>query len=149
MFPCMFYFVMFCMFGVYIVCIYMYISMYMYISICVYICMFYVYVYLYVCIHVCLSMYIYASLYVCVGTHFCLYKSYLVNCLSCRYLGCYLLVWHCYLGSILAFSFEIVKLNTTTCAKSSTQVIKINLGNMNSLFPTLIVNNSCCMHLFI
>ena len=103
----MFYFVMFCMFGVYIVCIYMYISMYMYISICVDICMFYVYVYLYVCIHVCLSVYIYASLYVCVGTHFCLNKSYLVNCLSCRYLGCYLLVWHCYLGSILAFSFEV------------------------------------------
>ena len=107
MFPCMFYFVMFCMFGVYTVCIYMYISMYMYICICVYIFMFYVYVCLYVCIHVCLSVYIYASLYVCVGTHFCLYKSYLVNCLSCRYLGCYLLVWHCYLGSILAFSFEV------------------------------------------
>ena len=80
------------------------------------------------CIYVCLSVYIYASIYACVGAHFCLYKSYLVNCLSCRYLGCYLSVWQCYLGSILAFSFEIVKLNTTTCKKSSTQVIKINLG---------------------
>ena len=37
-------------------------------------------------------MFICASLYVCVGTHFCLYKSYLLNCMSCRYLGCYLLV---------------------------------------------------------
>ena len=35
--------------------------------------------------YVCSSVYIYASLYVCVGTHFCLYKSYLFNCLSCRY----------------------------------------------------------------
>ena len=35
-------------------------------------------------------MYIYAFVYVCVSTHFCLYKSYLFNCLSCRYLGCYL-----------------------------------------------------------
>ena len=87
---------------------------------------------MYICmrvyIYVCSSVYIYASVYVYVGTHFCLYKSYLFNCLSCRYLGCYLSVWHCYLGSILAFSFEIVKLNTTTCTRSSTQVIQINLG---------------------
>ena len=68
--------------------------------------------------------------------------------MSCRYLGCYLSVWHCYLGSILAFSFEIIKLNTTTFTKSSTQLIKINLNNRNSLFPTLIVNNSGCMYLF-
>ena len=118
--------------------------LYVYICICLCICIF-VCVYIYVCftcmyicmciyIHVCSSVYIYASLYVCVGTHFCLYKSYLVNCLSCRYLGCYLSVWHCYLGSILAFSFEIVKLNTTTCTRSSTQVIQINLGNMKSEF---------------
>ena len=111
--------------------------------------MFYVYVYLYVCIYVCLSVYKDASLYVCVGTHFCLHKIYLVNCLSCRYLGCYLSVWHCYLGCILAFSFKIVKLNTTTCTKSSTQVIEMNLSNMNSLFLTLIVNNAGCMYLFI
>ena len=116
---------------------------------CVYICMFYIYVYLYLCIYVCSSVYISASLYVCVHTYFCLHKSCLVNCLSCRYLGCYLSFCQCYLGSTLAFSFEIVKLNTTTCTKSSTQVIKINLGNMNSLFPTLIVNNSGCMYLFI
>ena len=31
--------------------------------------------------------------------------------------------------------------NTTTGTKSSTQVIKINQGNVNSLFPTLIMNN--------
>ena len=143
MFPCMFSFVMFCMFCLYIVCIYIYIFMYMYI------CMFYVYVYLYVCIYVCLSVYKDASLYVCVGTHFYLHKIYLVNCLSCRYLGCYLSVWHCYLGCILAFSFKIVKLNTTTCTKCSTQVIEMNLSNMNSLFLTLIVNNTGCMYLFI
>ena len=95
---------------------------------CVYICMFYIYVYLYLCIYVCSSVYISASLYVCVHAYFCLHESYLVNCLSCRYLGCYLSVCQCYLGSILAFSFEIVKLNTTTCTKSSTQVTKINLG---------------------
>ena len=78
-----------------------------------YICMC---VYIYVCSSVCL----YACLYVGVGTHFCLYKSYLLNCLSCRYLGCYLSVRHCYLGSILSFSFEFLNLNTTTCTKSST-----------------------------
>ena len=98
----------------------------------------YIFTYMYICmrvyIYVCSSVYIYASVYVYVGTHFCLYKCYLFNCLSCRYLGCYLSVWHCYLGSILAFSFEIVKLNTTTCTRSSTQVIQINLGNMKSEF---------------
>ena len=123
---------MFCM---YIVCIYMYIFMYMHICMCVYICMF-------ICVHICFSL--------CMCWYkFCLYKSYLFNFFSCRYLGCYLSVWHCYLGSILAFSFEIVKLNTTTCTRSSTQVIQINLGNMKSLFPTLIVHNSGCMYLFI
>ena len=34
-------------------------------------------------------------------------------------------------------------------AQTSTQVIKINLGNMNSLFPILMVNNSGCRYLFI
>ena len=108
MFPCMLCFVMFCMFCVYIVCIYMYIYLYVYLYVCIYIYMFHVYVYLYVCIYICI--FICASLCVCFGTNFCLYKSYIFNCLSCRYLGCYLLVWHCYLGSILALSFEIVKL---------------------------------------
>ena len=140
--------------------------MYMYICMCVcvslslslyiYIYIYYIYIYIYPCMHVlricifiCSSMYIYVYRYVCVGTHFCLYKSYLFNCLSCRYICGYLPVWNCYLGSILAFLFEIVNLNTTTCTKCSTQVIKINLGNMNSLCPTLVVNNSDCMYLFI
>ena len=119
--------------------VYLYVCIYMYVSrICIFVC-----VYIYICI------FIFASLYVCVDTHFCLCKSYLFNCLSCRYLGCYLSVWHCYLGCILAFSFKIVKLNTTTCTKSSTQVIEMNLSNMNSLFLTLIVNNAGCMYLFI
>ena len=138
MFPCMFCFVMFCMFCI----LYAYLCIYLCICIfaCVCIYMFYVYVYLYVCIYVCSSVHIYASL-VSVGTHFCLYRSYVFNCLCCWYLGYCLSVWHCYLGSILIFSFKILNLNTTTCTKSSTQVRKINRGNMNSLFPTLIVNN--------
>ena len=118
----------------------------LYVYICTHLC---VCIFVYVYIHVCSSVYIYASLYVCVGTYFCLYKGYLFSCLSCGYLGCYLSVWHCYLGNILAFSFQIVNLNTTTCTKSSTQVIKMNLGNMNSWFPNLIVSNSGCMYLFI
>ena len=104
-------------------------------------CMFCMYI-SYMSIHMCFS------LCMCC-THFCLYKSYLVICLSSRYLGCYFSVWHCYLGSILAFSFKIVKLDTTNGTTSSTQVIKTNIGNMNSLFPTLIINNCDCMYLFI
>ena len=140
-------FVMFCMFCMYIVCIYICI----YLSICIFVCV-YIYAcfaYMYICKCVYICIFTCASPYVSVGTHFCLYKSYLFNCLTCRYLGCYLSVWHCHLGSILAFSFEIVKLNITTCTNSFTQVIKINLGNMNSLFPTLIVYGSGCMYLFI
>ena len=85
---CIFIFMYICM------CVYIYVS-----RICIFVC-----VYIYICIFIC------ASLCVCFGTNFCLYKSYIFNCLSCRYLGCYLLVWHYYLGSILALSFEIVKL---------------------------------------
>ena len=129
------------------VCI-LYVYICIYLSICIFLCVYiyeyFIYMYICMCVYVC--VFICASLYVCVGTHFCLYESYLFNCLSCRYLGCYLSVWHCYLGSILAFSFEIVKFNTTT--KSSTQAMKINLGNMNSFFSTLIINNSGCMYLF-
>ena len=80
--------------------------MYMDICTCVYICMC-------VCAHICLC------LCMCWYTFFYLYKSYLFNCLSCRYLGCYLLVWHCYLGSILAFSFEFQNLNTKIRTKTS------------------------------
>ena len=117
-----------------------------------FVCILYVYIciYLYICIFVCvyIYMFIYASLYVCVGTHFCLYKSYLFVCLVDIQVAT---SWfHCYSGGILAFSFKIAKLNTTTCTKSSTQVIKINLGNMNSLlFSTLIVSNFGCMYSFI
>ena len=82
---------MFCM---YIVCIYMY-----------------VFVYLYVCIYmyVHLRTYILVSMYVLEHT----FISIKVICLSCRCLDCYLLVWYCYLGSILAFSLEFQNLNTT------------------------------------
>ena len=34
-------------------------------------------------------------------------KSQWNKCLYFSYLGCYLSVWHCYLGSILAFNIEI------------------------------------------
>ena len=71
----------------------------------------------YICIFVlCIYEYLYVSMLV--FTHLCLYlcicvctcfnvcMKLFVNCLFCRYLGCYLWwVWHCYLGSILAFSF--------------------------------------------
>ena len=105
-----------------------------------FVCILYAYIciYLCICIFVCVyfyvssSVYIYASLYICVGTHLCVYKSYLFNCLSCRYLGCCLSGWHCYLGSIPAFSFEFLNLNTTTSTKSSTKIKKINIGNMDS-----------------
>ena len=81
-----------------------------------YICI-YVYVYLYVCIcmYVHLCTYILVSMYVLVHTFICIK----VICLSCRYLGCWLLVWHCYLARILAISFEFQKLNTTICTKTS------------------------------
>ena len=87
--------------------VYTCIFIFMYICMCVHICMFHVYVYLCVCI---ICKFICASLYVYVGTNFCLHKSYLFNCLSCRYLSFYLSVWHCYLDNILALSLEIVKL---------------------------------------
>ena len=126
---------------VYCMHVYVYIYVYVFLYVCIY--MYVLGICIFVCVYICVCsyVYIYASLCVCVGTHFCLHKSYLFNCFSCRYHGCYVLVWHCYLGSILAFSFEILNLNTTACTKSSTQVIKIKLGNMNSLLLTLIVNN--------
>ena len=113
MFPCTFCFVMFCMDVLYIYCMHIYMYAFVYMYTCIYI---YIYIYIYVCS----SVYVYACLYVGAGTDFCLYKSYLLNCLFCRYLGCYLSVCHCYLGSILSFSFEFLNLNTTTCTKSST-----------------------------
>ena len=133
-----------CMPCMYVVCIYMYIFIYRYI--CMYIYIYIIYIYIFICV----------SLYVCVGTHFCFYKSfikviYLIVCLvdiwvTTSQFG----IAICSIpGSILAFSFEIANLNTATGTKSSTQVIKINLGNTNSLFPTLIFNNSGCMYVFI
>ena len=53
--------------------------------------------YMYICMSVCVMILV--SMYVCVGTLFYLCKGYLFKCLSCTYLGCYLVVWHCYLGS--------------------------------------------------
>ena len=53
--------------------------------------------------------------------------------------GCYLLVWHCFLGSILAFSFKFQNLNITFSTKTSNKSTYI--GYINSLFSTLITNN--------
>ena len=82
----------------------------MYLCLCIFVC-----VYIYVCASVC----IYACVYVCVGTPFYLYKSYLFKRLSSSYLGYYLMVWHWYLVSILAFSFQFQNLNATICTKTS------------------------------
>ena len=94
--------VLFChvMYGCFVCILYAYICMYL--CICIFVC-----VYIYACASV---QYIFVSMYVLVHTVICIK----VNCLSCRYLGCYLLVWHCYLSSILAFSFEFQNLNTTS-----------------------------------
>ena len=94
------------MFFMYIVCIYMYVFMYMSICVCIYIGMC-----ICACICLCLCMCWYTFLSV----------SYLFKCLPCRYLGCYLLVWHCYLGSILASSSKFQNLNTTISTKTSNE----------------------------
>ena len=86
----------------------------MYLCICIFVCE-YIYVNASVCVCACV--------YVCVGKLFYLYKSCLIKCLFCRYLGGYLVVWHCYLGSILAFSLEFQSSNTTICTKSSNKSI--------------------------
>ena len=152
-------------------CICMYVSMYvlfchvlyvwcvycMYIYICIYLCTcIFVYVYIYVgfrqmYICMCVYMYVYLctymplSMYVLVHTFVCIKVIQLTACLvdiqvATSWFGIAILV---------VTQHSLSKLNTTNCTKLSTQVIKINLGNMNSLFPTLIVNNSCCMHLLI
>ena len=103
------------MFCIYFVCIYMYVFMYMYICICVYICMC-------ICTHICLCL----CSYMLVQTFICIKVIYLS--LTCRYLRCYLLVLHCYLGSILVFSFDFQNLNAIICTKTSnksTYVTKI------------------------
>ena len=148
-------YVMFChlLYVLQVYCMYIYIYIYIYVYIYLYVYL-YVYIYIYVYftqMYICMRVYIYVyssvllSMYVLVHIFACIK----VICLSSRYLGCYLSVWHCYMSSKLAFSFEIVQLNTTTGTKSSTRVIKINQGNMNSLFPTIIINNSGCLYLFI
>ena len=103
--------VLFChvMYGRFVCILYAYICMYLCICIfCIFVC---------VCIYVCASVhiYIFVSMYVLVHTVICIK----VICLPCRYLGGYLLVWHCHLGSILALSFEFQNLNTTISTKTS------------------------------
>ena len=101
-------YVVFChaMYGCFVCILYAYMCMNL--CICIFVCVY---------IYVCASVHICGCVCVCVGTHFCLYKRYLFNSLSCRYLGCYLLVWHCYLGIILAFSFEFQSLKKTLLYK--------------------------------
>ena len=129
----------------------------LYVYICIYLCTcIFVYVYIYVgfrqmYICMCVYMYVYLctymplSMYVLVHTFVCIKVIQLTACLvdiqvATSWFGIAILV---------VTQHSLSKLNTTNCTKLSTQVIKINLGNMNSLFPTLIVNNSCCMHLLI
>ena len=91
--------------------IYIYIHTCIYLSICIFVCA-YIHVY-FTCLYlyVCIYMYIHRcfSLFMCWYTFFVLYKSYLFNCLSCGYLGCYLSVWHCCLGSTPRFLFQNCK----------------------------------------
>ena len=67
---------------------------------------------------------VYMSVHLCTYIMICLCMcwytlvSVKVICLSCRYLDCYLLVWHYYLGSILVFPFRFQNLNTI-CIKTS------------------------------
>ena len=62
-----------------------------------------------------LCAYMFVSMYVLVHTFVCIK----ITCLSCRYLGYYLLVWHCYLDNIIGFSFKFLNLNRTICTKTS------------------------------
>ena len=87
---------MFCLF---IVCIYMYMHL-MYICMCVYI-------YVHLCTYMLVSMYVLVHAFICIKV---IYLFVL--------LGCDFLVWYCYLGSILAFSFEFQNFNTTICTKT-------------------------------
>ena len=101
-FICIYVFVLSCY--IWMFCMYIH----MYLCICIFVC---VYIYLYVnsCTYMLVSMYVFLYTFVRIK----------VICLSCRYLGCYLLIWHCYLGSILAFSFKFQNLNLTICTKAS------------------------------
>ena len=113
---------------------------YVYICMCVYICMFYVYVYLYVCIY----------MYVHLCTYMLLFMYFLVHTFVCIK-DIYLFVWQISMllpqllfGNAICVvswnSFEILNLNTTTCSKSSTQVIKINIVNNYWLFVFIYMN---------
>ena len=81
--------------------IYIYIYIYTYLCICIFVCV-------YVCQYVRLCAYMLVSIYMYWRT-ILLHKIFLINCLSCRYLRCYLLIRHSYLSNIIAFSFEFEK----------------------------------------
>ena len=100
--------------------IYMCVSIYVFVYIGLYVYMYaymcwYMYVYLLVGMHMCESVFfvfVYICLFVCllvsiyVSQHKCLWKVNEMN-VFISFLGCYLSVWHCYLGSIPAFNNEI------------------------------------------
>ena len=58
------------------------------------------------CVFVFMFIHTFPSFNICKPTYM-FTKSQLNKCLYFFYLGCYLSVWHCYLGSILAFNIEI------------------------------------------
>ena len=92
------------------VCLCLYVYLYVCICVLIYACLLvsrceYVWMCVFcVCVYLSLIILLLVSIYV--SQHKCLLK---VNQISVCifYLGCYLSVWHCYLGSILAFKIEI------------------------------------------
>ena len=109
--------------------IYIYVCVCMYVCVCVYVCIC-LYVYMHVCIHVliyicllfkrceymwmgvfcvcvCLCLFVCLLVSIYISQHKCLWKVNEISVCIFFHLGCYLSVWHCYLGSILAFNAEV------------------------------------------
>ena len=87
---------------VYCVRIYVYLYVYICMCVCVYVYI-YIYICMYVCMYVCIYMYVHLCTYILMSMYVLVHTVICINviCFSCRYLGgCYLLVCHCYLGSI-------------------------------------------------
>ena len=88
------------------VCICLYVHMYVCIDILIYVCL----LLSVSCVCVCLCLFVYLLVSIYISQHKCLWKVTEINvCISSFFfhLGCYLLVWHSYLGSILAFNVEV------------------------------------------
>ena len=96
-------------------CVYMFIRIYVLcIHVLIYVCLLVISrcVYVSMCVFsvcVCLCLFVRLLVSIYVSQHKCLWK---VNEISVCifYLGCYLSVWHCYLGSIVVFDISIQNL---------------------------------------